>query len=54
VLQDIVRDAIDDVIDRDTFNEEADQMKDDSARLVGLRETVFDLLKKIDFSEDRD
>jgi hypothetical protein len=50
VLQDIVRDAI----DRDTFNEEADQMKDDSARLVGLRETVFDLLKKIDFSEDRD
>jgi len=47
VLQNIVRDAIDGVIDRDRFNAEVRMERDEARPLVGLRQIVSDMLKTI-------
>jgi hypothetical protein len=47
-LQNILRKAIDDVIDIDAFNHELNEEKKDSVFLQGLRNTVHESLKRID------
>lgn len=47
VLQDIVRKAIDGVIDRERFNAEVQKMQEEATDLAGLRRTVIDLLKTV-------
>ncbi|HUY36724.1 MAG TPA: ParB N-terminal domain-containing protein [Pirellulales bacterium] len=50
-LQAILRDAIDSVLDRAAFNRELDAEKADAAHLEGVRRTVLDALKGMDFED---
>jgi hypothetical protein len=48
-LQELLRDAIDSVIDVDAFNTEIEAEKRDATHLDAVRRTVHDMLKGIDF-----
>ena len=52
-LQQILRDAIDAVIDRDAFNAEVDAERQDSVQLDVLRANVHETIGKIDFEGDK-
>src|SRR4051812_15332607 len=51
VLQEILRDAIDSVIDIDAFNAELEEEKKDAAYLGGVRNTVHQALKEMEVGE---
>ena len=49
-LQDIVRDAIVNVLDMDLFEQEQNTEADDAAKLEAIRKTVCDLLRNVPLS----
>ena len=53
-LQDLLRDAIDSVLDTDAFNAELDAEKQDAVYLQGMRQKIHAALGGMDFQQEGD